>query len=185
MTIILDPENQEMEGFAIVYFSDEGFELFASNINNIKLETVITNYPSLMGIMQNQELEGLATTKLNKNLFLFAFAINVRNLEAQDHRLKKKTLTIINFIVTREIYKKLMIYFDEFEKFLEDYFQPIAFIFDLYAIDFTKIIPMFLQKLNDSNDSKTRSMVSEHSLALEFNRWLSNAKFKEIEENRK
>ncbi len=179
MSIMLDSDKQEEEGFAIVYFSDEGFDLFASNLNNMRLETVLTNYPSLMGIVQNQELEGLATTKINKNQFLFAFAINVKNLDARDTRLKRKTLTIINFVVSREIYKEIMLYFDEFEKFLEDYFLPIVFIFDLYAIDFTKIIPAFLKKQKELENAKSKQKEDEFSLAIEFKNWLSKAKFKE------
>jgi hypothetical protein len=71
-------------------------------------------------------------------------------------------------------------YFDEFEEFLEDYFKPIAFIFDLYALDFTKIVPMFLdkQKLKERVKQKRESQ-SESSIAIEFNRWLFNAKFEE------
>ena len=179
MSIRLDSEEQEEEGFAIVYFSDEGFDLFASNLNNMRLETVLTNYPSLMGIMQNQELEGLATTKLNKNQFLFAYALNVKNLDAKDARLKRKTLTIINFVVSREIYKDIMLYFDEFEKYLDDYFLPIVFIFDLYAVDFSKIIPTFLKKQKELENSKSEQKTFEYSLAIEFTNWLSKAKFKE------
>ena len=180
MSIRLDSEEEELEeGFAIVYFNDEGFDLFASNLNNMRLETILTNYPSLMGIMQNQELEGLATTKLNKNQFLFAYAINVKNLDAKDARLKRKTLTIINFVVSREVYKDLMLYFDEFEKYLEDYFLPIVFIFDLYAVDFTKIIPTFLQKQRELENCITEKKSIEYSLAIEFNNWLAKAKFKE------
>ena len=179
MSIRLDSEEQKEEGFAIVYFSDEGFDLFASNLNNVRLETVLTNYPSLMGIMQNQELEGLATTKLNKNQFLFAYALNVKNLDAKDTRLKRKTLTIINFVVSREIYKDIMLYFDEFEKYLEDYFLPIVFIFDLYAVDFTRIIPSFLAKQNELENNKSNQKAIEYSLAIEFTNWLSKARIKE------
>jgi len=179
MSIMLDSDKQEEEGFAIVYFSDDGFDLFASNLNNMRLETILTNYPSLMGIMQNQELEGLATTKINKNQFLFAFALNVKNLDARDTRLKQKTLTIINFVVSREIHKEIMLYFDEFERYLEDYFLPIVFIFDLYAIDFSKIIPAFLSKQKELENIKSKQREDEYSLATEFTNWLSKAKFKE------
>jgi hypothetical protein len=174
LTTLLDADNVEKEGFAIVYFADNGFEIFASNLDDIKLETMLTTYPTLMGIMQDQEIKGLATTKINEKSFLLAFAINLKNLDANDARLKHKTVTIINFIVSREIYKQLMVCFDEFELFLEKYFEPIVFLFDLYAVDLTKIIPIFLEKLEREEkltrlgDSKRR----EISLASEFRKWL-------------
>ena len=183
MTTLLDTDNAEDEGFAVVYFGDGGFELFASSIIDINLETMLINYPTLMGMLQNQKIEGLATTRINKNLFLFAFAIDVKNLDARDIRLKRKTITIINFVVSRENYKKLMMYFDEFEEFLEDYFNPIVFIFDLYAIDFLQIVPKFLekQKIMEISQRKKKEKEVENSIAVEFNRWLLNAKFEEIE----
>lgn len=183
MTTLLDTDKAQEEGFAIVYFGDSGFELFASNITDINLETMLINYPTLMGMLQNQKIEGLATTRINKNLFLFAFAIDVKNLDARDMRLKRKTITIINFVVSRENYKELMMYFDEFEEFLEDYFKPIAFIFDLYAIDFLSIVPKFLerQKLLERTKSKNKDPEAEGSIAVEFNRWLLDARFKEFE----
>lgn len=176
MTALLDTENQHIEGYAIVYFADNGFEIFASDIDDMKLEVVLTTYPTLMGIMQNQDIKGLASTKIDDNLFLFAFALNLKNLDARDFRLKHKTVTIVNLIVSRETYKELMIYFDEFENFLQVYFKPIAFLFDLYAVDMTKIIPLFKEKL--TLDSKIKSIKKpkkneEVSLATEFNRWLS------------
>ena len=183
MTTLLDTDNAQEEGFAIVYFGDSGFELFASSITDINLETMLINYPTLMGMLQNQKIEGLATTRINKNLFLFAFAIDVKNLDARDMRLKRKTITIINFVVSRENYKELMMYFDEFEEFLEDYFKPIAFIFDLYAIDFTSIVPKFLkrQKLLERTKKKNKDPETESSIAVEFNRWLLDARFNELE----
>ena len=181
MTTLLDTNNVQEEGFAVVYFGDSGFELFASNITDINLETMLINYPTLMGMLQNQKIEGLATTRINKNLFLFAFAIDVKNLDARDMRLKRKTITIINFVVSRENYKQLMMYFDEFEDFLENYFEPIAFIFDLYAIDFTKIVPIFLEKQKLQERAKRKKETqNESSIAIEFNRWLLNAKFEEM-----
>lgn len=183
MTTLLDTDNTQEEGFAIVYFGDSGFELFASSITDINLETMLINYPTLMGMLQNQKIEGLATTRINKNLFLFAFAIDVKNLDARDMRLKRKTITIINFVVSRENYKELMMYFDEFEEFLEDYFKPIAFIFDLYALDFASIVPKFLerQKLLEKTKRKNKDLESESSIAVEFNRWLLDARFNELE----
>ena len=181
MTTLLDTNNVQEEGFAVVYFGDSGFELFASNITDINLETMLINYPTLMGMLQNQKIEGLATTRISKNLFLFAFAIDVKNLDARDMRLKRKTITIINFVVSRENYKQLMMHFDEFEDFLEDYFKPIAFIFDLYAIDFTKIVPLFLEKQKLKERAKhKKEHQDENSIAIEFNRWLFNAKFEEM-----
>jgi hypothetical protein len=183
LTTLLDTDNTNEEGFAVVYFGDSGFELFASSIKDVNLETMLINYPTLMGMLQNQKIEGLATTRINKNLFLFAFAIDVKNLDARDLRLKRKTITIINFVVSRENYKELMMYFDEFEEFLEDYFKPIAFIFDLYAINFTSIVPMFLekQKLLERINSKKKGPENESSIAVEFNRWLLEANFNKIE----
>ena len=177
MTTLLDADNVEKEGFAIVYFADNGFEIFASNLDDIKLETMLTTYPTLMGIMQNQEIKGLATTKINEKSFLLAFAINLKNLDANDSRLKHKTITIINFIVSREIYKEIMISFDEFELFLEKYFKPIVFLFDLYAVDLTKIIPIFMEKQSrEGKLSKLREKnKNELSLASEFRKWLEDS----------
>ncbi|MFW9851782.1 MAG: hypothetical protein ACFFDS_02475 [Candidatus Thorarchaeota archaeon] len=177
MTTLVDTQNEEKEGFAVVFFNDTGFELLSSNIKDVKLQVLLTNYPSLMGILQNQEIEGLATTKLSRELFLFAYAITVKNLDAKDIRLKKKTVTIINFVVNREIYKDLMLYFDELENFLEDYFQPISFIFDLYALDFKLIIPTFLDRQREIHRIKKEEKEKECSLAIEFNKWLSKTKF--------
>ena len=178
MTTLLDADNVEKEGFAIVYFADHGFEIFASNLDDIKLETMLTTYPTLMGIMQDQEIKGLATTKINEKSFLLAFAVNLKNLDANDTRLKHKTVTIINFIVSREIYKQVMVSFDEFEMFLEKYFEPIVFLFDLYAVDLTKIIPLFIEKQNreESLNRMRETKRSEISLASEFRKWLDDPK---------
>ncbi len=178
MTTLLDADNVEKEGFAIVYFADQGFEIFASDLDDIKLETMLTTYPTLMGIMQDQEIKGLATTKINEKSFLLAFAVNLKNLDANDTRLKHKTVTIINFIVSREIYKQVMVSFDEFEMFLEKYFEPIVFLFDLYAVDLTKIIPLFIEKQNreESLNRMRETKRSEISLASEFRKWLDDPK---------
>ena len=178
MTTLLDADNVEKEGFAIVYFADQGFEIFASDLDDIKLETMLTTYPTLMGIMQDQEIKGLATTKINEKSFLLAFAVNLKNLDANDTRLKHKTVTIINFIVSREIYKQVMVSFDEFEMFLEKYFEPIVFLFDLYAVDLSKIIPIFIEKQNreESLNRLRETKRSEISLASEFKKWLDNPK---------
>lgn len=183
MTTLLDTESKQIEGYAIVYFADNGFEIFASDIEDMKMEVVLTTYPTLMGIMQNQDIKGLATTKIDENLFLFAFALNLKNLDAKDFRLKRKTVTIVNLIVSRETYKELMMYFDEFENFLQVYFKPIAFLFDLYAVDMSKIIPLFQEKL--ALETKIKSLKNpkrneEVSLATEFNRWLSETDFEAI-----
>ncbi|MCE7741540.1 MAG: hypothetical protein GOP50_03690 [Candidatus Heimdallarchaeota archaeon] len=183
MTTLLDTEKQKIEGYAIVYFSDNGFEIFASDIEDMKLEIVLTTYPTLMGMMQNQDIKGLASTKIDDDLFLFAFALNLKNLDAKDFRLKRKTVTIVNLVVSRETHKELMIYFDEFEKFLQVYFKPIAFLFDLYAIDMSKIIPLFQEKL--TLETKIRTLRKprrnkEVSLATEFNRWLTETDIESI-----
>ena len=182
MTTLVDADNIEKEGYAIVYFADQGFEIFASNLDDIKLETMLTTYPTLMGIMQDQEIKGLATTKINEKSFLLAFAINLKNLDANDSRLKHKTVTIINFIVTREIYKQVMVSFDEFELFLEKYFEPIVFLFDLYAVDLTKIIPIFIEKQNreETLNKMKETRRSEISLASEFRKWLDKPKDAEM-----
>ena len=183
MTTLLDTENQKTEGYAIVYFSDNGFEIFASDIEDMKMEIVLTTYPTLMGMMQNQDIKGLASTKINENQFLFAFALNLKNLDARDFRLKRKTVTIVNLVVSRETHKELMVHFDEFEKFLEIYFQPISFLFDLYAVDISRIIPLFQEKLTLENKIKSKRSsgdTQEISLATEFNRWLSETDFDAI-----
>lgn len=175
---MLDENKQNYESYAIVYFADSGFELFASNLEDIKLEITLTNYPTLMGMMQNQSIEGLASSKINNNTFLFAYALNLKNLNAKDSRLKHKTVTIVNFIVSRELYKKLIVDFDDFEQFLETYFQPIKFLFDLYAVDFTKVIPIFQERQRIIEKTKERNKRDvENSLAMEFNSWLKSADF--------
>ncbi|MHA1398198.1 MAG: hypothetical protein ACTSSG_13745 [Candidatus Heimdallarchaeaceae archaeon] len=179
MTVATRFKEENTGQYAIVYFSDNGFEILASNIQNLQLETSLIAYPTLMGIMQNQKVHGLATTKISKDLFLFAFAITVKNLDAKDHRLKKDTLSIINFLVSREIYKELMLDFDVFEDFLQNYFKPITFLFDLYAIDYTKIIPQYLERHSVFIEKRRqdREISEEVSLAVEFKRWLSQANF--------
>ncbi len=174
MTTLLDTEKKKIEGFTIVYFADNGFEIFASDIEDMKLEIMLTTYPTLMGMMQNQDIKGLASTKINDDLFLFAYALNLKNLDAKDFRLKRKTVTIVNLVVSRETHKELMICFDEFEQFLQIYFQPIAFLFDLYAVDMSRIIPLFLEKmkLEERLRKKKVTKTKEISLATEFNRWL-------------
>lgn len=183
LTALLDTENKKIEGYAIVYFADNGFEIFASDIEDMKLEIVLTTYPTLMGMMQNQDIKGLATTKIDDDLFLFAFALNLKNLDAKDFRLKRKTVTIINLVVLRETYKELMIYFDEFEKFLQKFFEPISFLFDLYAVDINKIIPLFQERLileNKIRTAKQSDLTEDVSLATEFNKWLSGTELNSI-----
>ncbi|MHA1260380.1 MAG: hypothetical protein ACTSRO_12215 [Candidatus Heimdallarchaeaceae archaeon] len=167
MTVATRFKEENTGQYAIVYFSDNGFEILASNIQNLQLETSLIAYPTLMGIMQNQKVHGLATTKISKDLFL------------KDHRLKKDTLSIINFLVSREIYKELMLDFDVFEDFLQNYFKPITFLFDLYAIDYTKIIPQYLERHSVFIEKRRqdREISEEVSLAVEFKRWLSQANF--------
>jgi len=184
LTTLLDTENIEKEGFAIVYFADSGFEIFASDLDDIKLEIMLTTYPTLMGIMQDQEIKGLASTKINEKSFLLAFAINLKNLNAKDTRLKLKTATIINFIVSREIHKQLMVNFDEFENFLEKYFEPIVFLFDLYAVDLSRIIPLFFEKQNREEKLKRKKEIKKDnvSIATEFNKWLTSTIFEKKKE---
>ncbi|MCK5304351.1 MAG: hypothetical protein KAJ72_03815 [Candidatus Heimdallarchaeota archaeon] len=178
MTTILDENKQDMEGYAIVYFADSGFELFTSNLDDPKIEVTLTNYPTLMGMMQDQKIDGLASSKMNNNTFLFAYALNLKNLNARDSRLKHKTVTIINFVVSRELYKELIVNFDDFEQFLESYFQPIRFLFDLYAVDFTKVIPIFQERQRIIEKTRKRNKINgENSLAIEFNNWLKSADF--------
>lgn len=176
-------ENRAADGFAVVFFNDMGFELFATNITDSRLIANLIHYPALMGTLQNQKPEGLATTKIQKDLFLFAYVIFTKNLEAKDPRLHQSTMTVINFLVSRESYHNLMIRFDEFESFLKNYFYPIVFIEDLYALDFTKIIPQFLDQQNKKQELVLNNVPEnvlesrENSLALEFKRWLKKAKF--------
>ncbi len=178
MTTRLDENKQAHEGYAIVYFADTGFELFVSNLDDLKLEVTLTNYPTLMGMLQNQNIEGLASSKINNNTFLLAYALNLKNLNARDSRLKHKTVTIVNFVVSRELYKELIVNFDDFEQFLETYFQPIKFLFDLYAVDFTKVIPIFQERQRIIEKTRKRNKrEGENSLAVEFNNWLNSADF--------
>jgi len=162
--------------FAIIYFSEQGFEPFASNINDPKLLLLLQNYPTLLGMMQNQNPEGLATTKISKDLFLFAYVLTLKNPLAKDLRLRNHTTTVINFLINRKDYLKLMYYFDEFEKYLEEYFSPITFLDDLYAIDFPKIISLFLSTKTLPSTTKKEEEIEE-SLATEFKRWLKKVEF--------
>ena len=131
-----------------------------------------------MGMMQNQSIEGLASSKINNKTFLFAYALNLKNLNARDSRLKHETVTIVNFVVSRELYKELIVNFDDFEQFLESYFQPIKFLFDLYAVDFTKVIPIFQERQRIIENTRKRDNGKvENSLAMEFNNWLKSADF--------
>lgn len=131
-----------------------------------------------MGMMQNQNIEGLASSKINTNTFLFAYALNLKNLDAKDSRLKHETVTIFNFIVSRKLYKELIVNFDDFEQFLESYFQPIKFLFDLYAVDFTKVIQIFQERQRIIEKTRKRDNIEvENSLAIEFNNWLRSAEF--------
>ena len=69
-----------------------------------------------------------------------------------------------------------MVSFDEFERFLERYFEPIVFLFDLYAVDLTEIIPIFLEKQGREEKLKRKKdvSISEISLASEFKKWLDD-----------
>ena len=175
-SIEVDTTNDYKEGylFAIIYFSEQGFEPFASNIKDPKLLLLLQNYPTLLGMMQGQNPEGLATTKISRDMFLFAYVLVLQNPLAKDMRLKKHTTTVINFLVPREDYLKLMYYFDDFEQYLKEYFNPIKFLDDLYAIDFSRIITLFLSSRTMADTEKKET--TEESLATEFKRWLNEIK---------
>ncbi|MHA1302479.1 MAG: hypothetical protein ACTSQE_01660 [Candidatus Heimdallarchaeaceae archaeon] len=191
--IISDSETKTIEKgekFAVVYFSDTGFKIFAANIYDKKLLTNLEYYPTLLGIMQNQSPSGLTSAKINSDMFLFTYILEVRNLNAKDRRLQKRTLTIVNFLTSRATYQRIMFYFDDFENFLKDYFYPITFLDDLYAIDFSDIVPRFLNfsqqqgfsQLNSSRTPQTLSFPQRNktfSLTVEFNKWLARVCEKE------
>ncbi|MHA1815684.1 MAG: hypothetical protein ACTSX1_06735, partial [Candidatus Heimdallarchaeaceae archaeon] len=103
---------------------------------------------------------------------------NLRNLNARDSRLKHQSVTIVNFVVSRELYKELMVNFNEFEQFLESYFQPIKFLFDLHAVDFTKVLPIFQERQRIIEKTRKRNKgEEENSLAKEFNNWMKSVDF--------
>ena len=99
--------------FAIVYFSDKGFTVFLTNIFDKKLLINLEHYPTLIGIMQNQDPSGLTTIKVDDNNFLYTYIINLKNPEARDPRLKKDTMTVINFLVNKETNRKIILFYDE------------------------------------------------------------------------
>lgn len=170
--------------FAIVYFSDKGFTVFLTNIFDKKLLINLEHYPTLIGIMQNQDPSGLTTIKVDDNNFLYTYIINLKNPEARDPRLKKDTMTVINFLVNKETNRKIILFYDEFEKFLDDFFYPVVFLDDLYAIDFSNLISKFLNiAYNQTEINNSLLEISEEaviskrnnrklSLAVEFNKWI-------------
>ncbi|MHA1686903.1 MAG: hypothetical protein ACTSYD_10960 [Candidatus Heimdallarchaeaceae archaeon] len=163
--------------YCVVYFGDNGFDVFATNIDDYKLLISLQHYPTLLSMLQGQSPKGLATTKISDNLFLFAYVINIKNPLAKDTRLHKSCTTVINFLVDRETYRHIMLYFDDFEDFLADYFSPIRFLSDLYAIDFTSIIPLFTSTRYDT--PKQSADDDQVSIATEFKRWLADISFEE------
>lgn len=164
--------------YCVVYFGDNGFDVFATNIDDYKLLISLQHYPTLLSMLQGQSPKGLATTKISDDLFLFAYVIEVKNPEARDKRLHKSCTTVINFLVNRDIYRKIMLYFDEFEDYLADYFSPITFLSDLYAIDFTSIVPHFTYTRVDSTPV-SHAEPKDVSIATEFKRWLAEVSFEE------
>ena len=183
LTAVLNSKTKTSQDFAIVYFSDRGFELFASNIYDKKLITNLTYYPTFLGVMQDQNPRGLATTKVAPNLFLFAYVLELNNPNARDKRLHKHTTTVVNFLVNKHIYQKIMMYFDDFEQFLEKFFYPIVFLDDLYAVDFTTIISRFLSipKKQNGKELILPETPANFSIAVEFNKWLAQEQFENID----
>ncbi|MHA1203960.1 MAG: hypothetical protein ACTSSL_03350 [Candidatus Heimdallarchaeaceae archaeon] len=188
MTLRIAIENKEnkKDKFAIVYFSDKGFTVFSTNIFNKKLLTNLEHYPTLIGIMQNQDPSGLTTTKVDDDNYLYTYIMNLKNTEARDPRLKKNTMTAINFLVNKETNRKIILFYDEFEKFLDDFFYPVVFLDDLYAIDFSKLILRFLNIVDNQTEIDHSLLeISEEavlkkrnnpqlSLAVEFNKWIED-----------
>jgi len=186
LTLKIETKNKEKEKmkFAIVYFSDKGFTVFLTNIFDKKLLINLEHYPTLIGIMQNQDPSGLTTIKVDDNNFLYTYIINLKNPEARDPRLKKDTMTVINFLVNKETNRKIILFYDEFEKFLDDFFYPVVFLDDLYAIDFSNLISKFLNiAYNQTEINNSLLEISEEaviskrnnrklSLAVEFNKWI-------------
>ncbi|MHA1115450.1 MAG: hypothetical protein ACTSRR_08045 [Candidatus Heimdallarchaeaceae archaeon] len=188
MTLRIAIENKEnkKDKFAIVYFSDKGFTVFSTNIFDKKLLTNLEHYPTLIGIMQNQDPSGLTTTKVDDDNYLYTYIMNLKNTEARDPRLKKNTMTAINFLVNKETNRKIILFYDEFEKFLDDFFYPVVFLDDLYAIDFSKLILRFLNIVDNQTEIDHSLLeISEEavlkkrnnpqlSLAVEFNKWIED-----------
>ncbi|UJG42086.1 MAG: hypothetical protein K9W45_06390 [Candidatus Heimdallarchaeum aukensis] len=188
MTLRIAIENKEnkKDKFAIVYFSDKGFTVFSTNIFDKKLLTNLEHYPTLIGIMQNQDPSGLTTTKVDDDNYLYTYIMNLKNPEARDPRLKKNTMTAINFLVNKETNRKIILFYDEFEKFLDDFFYPVVFLDDLYAIDFSKLILRFLNIVDNQTEIDHSLLeISEEavlkernnpqlSLAVEFNKWIED-----------
>jgi len=188
LTLRIETKNKEngKVKFAIIYFSDKGFTVFSTNIFDKKLLTNLEHYPTLIGIMQNQDPSGLTTIKVDDDNYLYTYVMHLKNPEARDSRLKKNTMTVINFLVNKETNKKIILFYDEFEKFLEDYFYPVVYLDDLYAIDFSKLILRFLNLVyNQTKIDHSLLEISEEvvltkrnnpqlSLAVEFNKWIED-----------
>jgi len=186
LRIAIENKENKKDKFAIVYFSDKGFTVFSTNIFNKKLLTNLEHYPTLIGIMQNQDPSGLTTTKVDDDNYLYTYIMNLKNTEARDPRLKKNTMTAINFLVNKETNRKIILFYDEFEKFLDDFFYPVVFLDDLYAIDFSKLILRFLNIVDNQTEIDHSLLeISEEavlkkrnnpqlSLAVEFNKWIED-----------
>jgi len=186
LRIAIENKENKKDKFAIVYFSDKGFTVFSTNIFDKKLLTNLEHYPTLIGIMQNQDPSGLTTTKVDDDNYLYTYIMNLKNTEARDPRLKKNTMTAINFLVNKETNRKIILFYDEFEKFLDDFFYPVVFLDDLYAIDFSKLILRFLNIVDNQTEIDHSLLeISEEavlkkrnnpqlSLAVEFNKWIED-----------
>ncbi len=198
MTLHITNEKTDVRfksSFAIVYFTEKGFEVFASDILDEKLLNTLTLYPTLLGMLQNQNPSGLATSKINENKYLFAYVISLSNPTAIDKRLLHNTVTVINFIVNKDVYKEIIVNFDEFEKFTASYFEQLKEMEDLYAVDFNNFIQYFFENMDESSFSasssnqqrnKNKKLKSTNigvSLATEFNNWLNSIDFSKLNED--
>ena len=179
MTIESNSENINTVNnmFAIIYQSCTGFDIFETNIQDEKLLTNLTTiYPSLLGVMQDQEPVGLATQKLNNGHYLYSYVFYAKNTTDKDSRLHKRAMIVSNFIVSKKKNRSLLFVFDEFEKYLDSCFQSTRKIEDLADIDFTKIIPQFLDLIECMNFSGQKCIsfddIEEISFAREFTKWL-------------
>lgn len=179
----IDIEDFKMSEYGIVYFSEKGFEMFVSNITNLKLRTILTFYPSLLGSIQNSNPSGLASNRIDNEHFLFAYALTLKNPIAKDTRLINHTSTVVNFVVTRDQYKLLMIAFDEFEKYLDKMFSEIVYLDELYEINFSDIVFKFVKGIGNTPfliGERKKECVSKPdipSLATEFKKWFNELEF--------